>query len=123
MSAQIVRHPGEFRWEVRLLVVIAATLTVFGVANLYDAASMREAGFLMMLKQLTIGVVGGIGLLILSRVDYRKLRPLAWPMLFATVFLLLLPVLPYSVSHLPGSRRPGSVITLPNSSYRCSYPP
>jgi cell division protein FtsW len=122
MSAPVVRHPGEYRWEVRLLVVIAATLTVFGVANLYDAASMREAGFLMMLKQLTIGVAGGICLLILSRVDYRKLRPLAWPLLLTTVLLLLLPVLPYGLTGWIAPIRNGARrwIELPGFSFQPS---
>src|SRR6185503_18181586 len=89
-----VRHPGEYRWEVRLLTVVAATLTVFGLANLYGAASMRDNGFMMVMKQLVIGLIGGLALLILSRMDYRRLRALAWPLLGVTGVLLLIPVLP-----------------------------
>lgn len=94
MSVPVVRHPGENRWEVRLLAVVAATLTVFGIANLYGAISMRENGFLMMIKQLVIGFAGGIGLLLLSRLDYRRLRSLAWPALGVAIVLLLIPILP-----------------------------
>lgn len=122
MSPPVVRHPGEYRWEVRLLVVIAATLTVFGVANLYDAASVREAGFLMMAKQLLIGLAGGIGLLVLSRIDYRRFRPLAWPILAATLVLLVLPVLPQGLTGSIAPIRNGARrwIELPGFSFQPS---
>lgn len=94
MKAPDVRHPGEFRWEVRLLVVVTITLTVFGIANLYNAVGIREAGFMIAVKQLIIGLVGGIALMVLSRVDYRQLRALAWPALLLTLGLLLIPALP-----------------------------
>jgi cell division protein FtsW len=94
VSAPAVRHPGEHRWEVRLLVVVAATLTVFGIANLYGAASVGASGFMMAMRQLAIGLAGGLVVLVLSRLDYRRLRPLAWPILAATIFLLLITALP-----------------------------
>lgn len=94
MSAPAVRHPGEYRWEVRLLVVVAATLTVFGIANLYGAANVGASGFMMAMRQLAIGLAGGLLVLVLSRLDYRRLRPLAWPILIATLVLLLVTVLP-----------------------------
>ncbi|HEX9893191.1 MAG TPA: FtsW/RodA/SpoVE family cell cycle protein [Gemmatimonadales bacterium] len=110
MSGPAIRHPGEHRWEVRLLAVVAATLTVFGIANLYGAASMRENGFMMMMKQLIIGLIGGIGMLLVSRLDYRKLRPLAWPALGGALVLLLIPILPEGLTSglsptLNGARR------------------
>ncbi len=122
MTPPAVRHPGEYRWEVRLLVVVAATLTVFGIANLYGAIGVRENGFLMMMKQLIIGLVGGLALLVLSRLDYRRLRPLAWPALGATLLLLLIPVLPAGLTGglaptLNGARR---WINLPGFSFQPS---
>ena len=110
MSPPAIRHPGEHRWEVRLLAVTAATLTVFGIANLYGASSMRDNGFLMMMKQLVIGLIGGVGLLLISRLDYRQLRPLSWPVLGGAVFLLLIPILPEGLTGgiaptLNGARR------------------
>ena len=110
MSAPAIRHPGEHRWEVRLLAVTAATLTVFGIANLYGASSMRDNGFLLMMKQLVIGLIGGLGLLLISRLDYRQLRPLSWPVLGSAVFLLLIPILPEGLTGgiaptLNGARR------------------
>jgi len=122
MSAPAVRHPGEYRWEVRLLVVVAATLTVFGLANLYGAASMRDNGFMMAMKQLVIGLVGGLALLVLSRMDYRRLRGLAWPLLGITGVLLLIPVLPEGITgglapELNGARR---WVNLPGFSFQPS---
>jgi len=105
VSASAVRHPGEFRWEVRLLVVVTFTLTVFGVVNLYNAVSIRDAGFMIAVKQLAIGLAGGIAMMLLSRMDYRQLRPLAWPALVITLGLLLIPALPESLTGtIAGSR-------------------
>ncbi|HTK55576.1 MAG TPA: hypothetical protein VL295_02045, partial [Gemmatimonadales bacterium] len=59
MSAPAVRHPGEFRWETRLLGVITAVLVVFGIASTYSAASLQinragdMAGFGYALRQAT----------------------------------------------------------------------
>ena len=38
-----VRHPGELRWETRLLAVIVATLVVFGIIAVYGASSLTIA--------------------------------------------------------------------------------
>jgi hypothetical protein len=37
----VIRQPGELRWETRLLGVVTAVLTVFGIARLYAAAGMQ----------------------------------------------------------------------------------
>ena len=56
-----VEHPGEVRWETRLLVVVAATLTVFGIAERLSAASFqRPHAFREVLKQLVGAGIGGI---------------------------------------------------------------
>ena len=41
VSAPVARHPGELRWETRLLTVVTATLVVFGIANAYGALSLQ----------------------------------------------------------------------------------
>lgn len=94
-----VRHPGELRWETRLLATVTATLVVFGLANSYGASSLvgTKSGIVgasFALKQLSGALAGGILLLILSRFDYRRLRPLAWPLLILAIVLLLFPVTP-----------------------------
>ena len=113
MTAATVRHPGELRWETRLLGIVTATLTVFGIASTYGASSMVRAktgvvGGAFALRQFEGALIGGIFMLVLSRMDYRRLRPLAWPVLLGTFFLLLIPILPFTHAIAPsinGARR------------------
>lgn len=95
-----IRHPGEYRWETRMLAVVTATLVAFGIATVYGASSLvpvRSGGIVggsFALSQLTGALLGGVLMLTLSRVDYRLIRPIAWPILFATIGLLLIPFIP-----------------------------
>jgi cell division protein FtsW len=108
-----VRHPGELRWETRLLGVVTIVLLAFGVAATYCAASLvtmkgQNVGIGFAARQLSGAAVGGILLLIASRQDYYRWRKLAWPLLLATVGLLLIPLLPFTRSIAPslnGARR------------------
>jgi cell division protein FtsW len=113
MTPRPVRHPGEMRWETRLLGMVTAALLVFGIAATYGAASLvtlqgQNAGLGFALRQLSGAVVGGILLLLASRLDYYRWRQLAWPLLLVTVVLLLIPLLPFTRSIAPtvnGARR------------------
>ena len=114
MSAPAVRHPGELRWETRLLAVITAVLVVFGIASTYSAASLQinragdMAGFGYALRQATGAAMGGILLLIAARLDYHLWRKFAWPLLLVTIVFLLIPVLPGTGAIAPrlnGARR------------------
>ena len=61
MSAPVARHPGELRWETRLLTVVTATLVVFGIANAYGALSLQttsSSGATFALKQVIGALVG-----------------------------------------------------------------
>ncbi|HEY9013921.1 MAG TPA: putative peptidoglycan glycosyltransferase FtsW [Gemmatimonadales bacterium] len=108
-----VRHPGEMRWETRLLGMLTAALLVFGVAATYGAASLvtlegQNAGVGFALRQLSGAAVGGVLLLLASRLDYYRWRQLAWPLLFLTLLFLLIPLLPFTRSIAPsinGARR------------------
>jgi cell division protein FtsW len=108
-----VRHPGELRWETRLLAVVTATLVAFGLANSYGASSLvgtksGVVGASFALRQLSGALAGGLLLLLLSRLDYRRLKPLAWPLLFGALVLLLIPVLPglgHIAPKINGARR------------------
>jgi cell division protein FtsW len=101
-----VRHPGEMRWETRLLGLVTAALLVFGVAATYGAASLvtlqgQNAGVGFAFRQLSGAVVGGALLLLASRLDYYRWRQLAWP-------FLLIPLLPFTRPIAPsvnGARR------------------
>jgi len=113
VSPRAVRHPGELRWETRLLGMVTVVLVVFGVAATYGAASLvtlqgQNAGFGFALRQLSGAAMGGILLLLASRLDYYRWRQLAWPLLVVTLILLLIPLLPFTLAIAPpvnGARR------------------
>lgn len=108
-----VRHPGELRWETRLLAVIVATLVVFGIIAVYGASSLTTShgqiiGPRYALTQVSGAAFGGVLLIIASRIDYYRWRDFAWPLLFLTIALLLVPVLPFTdpiAPNLNGARR------------------
>ena len=113
MSPRGLRHPGELRWETRLLGMVTAVLVVFGIAATYGAASLvtlqgKNAGFGFALRQLSGAVAGGILLLLASRLDYYRWRQLAWPLLLIVLVLLVIPLLPFTLAIAPpvnGARR------------------
>jgi cell division protein FtsW len=108
MTAPAVRHPGELRWETRLLVVVTAALTAFGITSLYAAATMQANAFGLAMGQMVGAIFGGILILIVSRIDYHVWRPLAWPMLLLAILVLIIPVLPFTQGIAPrvnGARR------------------
>ncbi len=113
MSERSVRHPGELRWETRLLGAVTAILVMFGIASTYGAASLvtlrgENAGMDFMARQIIGAMMGGILLLLASRQDYYRWRALAWPLLVVTLVLLVIPVLPFTYTISPvinGARR------------------
>src|SRR4029450_12407904 len=93
-----VRHPGELRWETRLLGVVTLVLLAFGVAATYGAASLvtvkgQSVGLGFAVRQLSGAVLGGILLLWASRQDYYRWRTWAWPLLLSTIGCLIVPLL------------------------------
>jgi cell division protein FtsW len=93
--------------------MVTAMLVVFGIAATYGAASLvtlegQNVGIGFALRQLSGAFVGGLLLLIASRLDYYRWRQLAWPLLFMTIGLLLVPLLPFTRAIAPlinGARR------------------
>jgi len=108
-----IRHPGDVRWETRLLGVVTLVLLVFGIASTYGASSLvtvngKAAGMGFAWRQLTGAILGGLLLLVLARIDYSRWRQWAWPLLGVTVVLLLVPLLPFTHAISPtinGARR------------------
>lgn len=98
MSKPAVAHPGELRWETRLLGVITITLTVFGIASVYSAASLQDSGLSFALSQLSGALAGGVAMLIASRLDYARWRPMAWPILLVVIAALAITLLPFTHS-------------------------
>jgi cell division protein FtsW len=108
-----VRHPGELRWETRLLGVVTLVLLAFGIAATYGAASLvtmkgQSVGLGFAVRQLSGAVLGGILLLWASRQDYYRWRTWAWPLLLVTIGFLVVPLLPFTREIAPtlnGARR------------------
>ncbi len=108
MTRGHIAHPGDARWETRLLAVIVATLTVFGIVSLYGAASFQQDAMGFAIRQTIGAVLGGVLLLLSLGVDYHRWRAFAWPMLLATIAALLIPLLPVTQHWAPeanGARR------------------
>ncbi len=108
-----MRHPGELRWETRLLALVTLVLLAIGLVSIYGAASLitrhgENVGAALAMRQLTGALVGGALLAVLSRLDYWRWREWAWPALGITLLLLLIPLLPFTRGISPplnGARR------------------
>lgn len=99
---------ADRRWETRLLAVLAAVLTVFGVASVYSAAAFQDDALREVVKQLGAAGVGGVLLLGAARVDYQVWRRAAWPLMLITLMALVVLVLPGTEAVAPrinGARR------------------
>jgi cell division protein FtsW len=91
--------------------VVTATLVVFGIANAYGALSLQTAsgdGAGFALRQVVGALIGLLALSVVSRIDYHLWRRFAWPILFVTILVLLIPVVPGLTRFAPslnGARR------------------
>ncbi|HET7275157.1 MAG TPA: putative peptidoglycan glycosyltransferase FtsW [Longimicrobiaceae bacterium] len=104
---------GPAGWEPGALVLIILFMFSFGIVEMYSASAfMAQAeglpGHFYALRQL-VGVVPGVLIAVLiSMQDYRRLRLMAWPLLIATMALLIVVVLPGTEAIAPrvnGARR------------------
>ena len=88
-------------------------LVVFGLAAVYGASSLvttsgGQVGASFALRQAVGAAVGGLLAVIFARIDYHRWRRWAWPLLGITMFLLLIPLLPFTHGITPtinGARR------------------
>lgn len=100
-------------WEARLMVIITAVLVVFGLVSVYAASSAlmqrgRPIGSSLALDQALGAGVGGLLLIVASRFDLERLRRWAWPLVLATLLMLVVLLLPFTHAIAPrlnGSRR------------------
>jgi len=103
----------EETWETRALVMLTFAAFAFGLMEMYSASAFEAAshdlpGHHFAVKQLGGAVVGVVLAAVLSRVDYRRWRLLAWPMLALVAILLALVVAPGTEAIAPrlnGARR------------------
>ena len=92
---------------------MTAVLVVFGLAAVYGASSLvttsgGQVGASFALRQAVGAAVGGLLAVIFARIDYHRWRRWAWPLLGITMFLLLIPLLPFTHGITPtinGARR------------------
>ena len=105
------------RWamsvEARALVVLTAALTVFGLSFLYSASYIvamqgDHASWFFVSRQAMGVCVGVVAFAIVAKVDAERLQKVAWPLMFLTLALMLITVLPFTTAIAPvrnGSRR------------------
>lgn len=88
-------------WEGPALFAVTLLLLSFGLVTLYSASVFmaQQAGLVdhyYVLSQATGAAVGLVALVLCARLPYRLWEALAWPMLWVSVVLLLLVVLPFT---------------------------
>lgn len=80
------------------LVALTLLLTVVGVVAVYSSSfviALADFGdpYYYVIRQIIWAAIGGVGLILISRMDYRRLRALAVPVMFITVALLIVVLL------------------------------
>lgn len=107
----------RIRWrmtaEARALVAVTSILLVFGLAALYSASAIVAVqegrdGSYYLVRQALGAIVGIVVFAAAAKTDAEKWRDWAWPIMGATLLLMLVIVLPFTESIAPrihGSRR------------------
>jgi cell division protein FtsW len=110
VTPQRVRHPGEFRWETRLLAVATLFLTALGIASCYAAGTYLPEWHHEATQQALAALAGSVIFLIAARTDYHVWRKLALPLFLLTVAGLVLIAMVALV--WPGKKAPGALNAL-----------
>lgn len=120
VTAPLEMHPGlnarsrlGTGWEAPALLLLTIAMLSFGFVNVYSASavlaqSKGAADYHFLVRQMSAGAAGLVALAIAAQVDYRRLRLLAWPLLFGALLLLVVVILPGTESIAPrlnGGRR------------------
>ena len=100
-------------WESGVVLLLALALVSVGLVMVYSASAvMAQAQGLpphyFLLRQMSGALAGLVALVVAAQVDYRRLRPLAWPILGLVLVALLMMVLPWTEALAPranGARR------------------
>ncbi|HLM93953.1 MAG TPA: putative lipid II flippase FtsW [Gaiellaceae bacterium] len=103
-----MKRPGGNHLEYHLLVLVTLGLVAFGLVMVYSASSARallssDAPSYYLKRQAIYAVMGLVALVILSRLDFHRLRHATQPLLAAT-FILLVAVLAIGTA-VNGARR------------------
>ena len=100
-------------WEAPALLLLTIAMLSFGFVNVYSASavlaqSRGAADYHFLVRQMSAAAGGLVALAIAAQVDYRRLRMWAWPLLLASIALLVFVILPGTEAFAPrvnGGRR------------------
>src|SRR5688500_7786712 len=95
-----IREPVAVRsrigtgWEAPALLIIMIALLSIGLIQVYSASSVMalnegERDYYYVVRQVTGAAVGFVLLAVAARMDYRRLRFLAWPLMLGVIAALL----------------------------------
>ncbi len=112
-TAAPVRERWRMSPEALALVVVTASLQVFGLGVLYSASALQAVaagspGHHFVLRQALGVLVGIVCFMVAAKVDAERWRPLAWPLMGLSFLLMLVIILPGTESisgRVYGSRR------------------
>jgi cell division protein FtsW len=113
MEAYAVRQKWQMGIEARALVILTGMLVAFGIATVYSASAIvgMQAGLshAHLLSRQLIGVAFGVAIFaVAAKLDAEKWEKWAWPIMIASLVLLLIVILPFTEVIAPrvhGSRR------------------
>ncbi|MDQ3674006.1 MAG: FtsW/RodA/SpoVE family cell cycle protein, partial [Gemmatimonadota bacterium] len=113
MEAEAVRDRWQMGIEARALVILTGMLVAFGIATVYSASAIVEmqAGLshAHLLQRQLIGVaIGVVVFAVAAKLDAERWERWAWPIMIASLVLLLIVILPFTERFAPrihGSRR------------------
>jgi cell division protein FtsW len=100
-------------WESPLLVLLTVLLLAAGLIAVYSASAVMAVAdglpdYYYVLRQATGAAAGMVLLVLMARMDYRRLRFLAWPLVLVLAIALLVMILPGTETIAPttnGARR------------------
>jgi cell division protein FtsW len=100
-------------WEAPALLLLTMAMLSFGFVSVYSASAVMAqskgvADYHFLVRQMSGGAAGLVTLAIMAQLDYRRLRLLAWPLLFVVIAMLVFIVLPGTSHFAPrinGARR------------------
>lgn len=102
-----ITQPGRWResgapdfW----LVALTMLLTIVGIVAVYSSSfviALADFGdpYYFVIRQIIWAALGGVGLILMARMDYRRLRTVAIPVMLVTVALLVVVLLIGLTSH------------------------
>jgi cell division protein FtsW len=100
-------------WEAPMLLALTLVALFAGMVTVHSASAVKAQSeslphYHYLLRQAMGGAMGIVLLVVAARVDYRRLRLIAWPLVLATIAALLVIVLPGTQTIAPvvnGARR------------------